>query len=46
MNPEPRPLPPEPQKVEREDALLDPDTPNPETETIEDEGEPLGANFA
>lgn len=41
------PTPPaSPQQVVREDEILDTDKPAPETEKIEDEGEPLGANFA
>lgn len=37
---------PEPQPVTREDEVLDTACETPETEKIEDEGEPLGANFA
>lgn len=36
----------EPQPVQREDEVLDTSNETPETEKIEDEGEPLGANFA
>ena len=35
-----------PQTVVREDEILDTEKSTPETEKIEDEGEPLGANFA
>lgn len=37
---------PEPQPVTRENEILDRDKPAPETENIEEEGDPLGANFA
>ena len=36
----------EPQPVQREDEVIDIAKDKPETEKIEDEGEPLGANFA
>lgn len=36
----------DPQPVKREDEVLDVTKDKPETEKIEDEGEPLGANFA
>lgn len=46
--PDPRPADqdPAPQGVTREDEVLDVSKETPETEKIEDEGEPLGANFA
>ena len=43
---DPRQPDPEPQPVTREDDVLDTAKDAPETEKIEDEGEPLGANFA
>lgn len=44
--PDPRSPDAEPQPVRREDEVLDTGNETPETEKIEDEGEPLGANFA
>lgn len=45
---DPRPTDAEtpPTPVTREDEVLDTTKETPETEKIEDEGEPLGANFA
>lgn len=45
-DPRPTDPQPEPQPVTREDEVLDIANETPETEKIEDEGEPLGANFA
>ena len=44
--PDPRDTEPARTPVTREDEVLDTDKDKPETEKIEDEGEPLGANFA
>lgn len=44
--PDPRETEPAPTPVSREDEVLDINKDKPETEKIEDEGEPLGANFA